>query len=103
MQSKFYGQLDLTLIGQIVKQQPELVKKVNFKKDGKEHQLINVSILVNDDGQPNQYGKVGAVRMDCKEKKDGISYFVGDLKLSGFSNQQAPQPQQEDRYGDLPF
>lgn len=85
MNSKYYGQIDLTKLGRIVKQHPELVKKVDFK-DG-EHKLFNISILESD--QPDNYGNIGTVRVDCKrdEQKQGLSYFVGNLKES------TPRPQ----------
>lgn len=94
MNSKYYGQISLTRLGEIVRQHPELVKEVPFK-DGHKEKFINVSILAEE--QPNQYGKIGAVRVDCKERKDTLNYYVGDLRqsLSNLGQQPQQQPQQQ--------
>lgn len=106
MKTLFYGQLDLTKLGDIARKNPELVKKVQFR-DGREHQLLNVSILAKD--EPDQYGKVATVRVDCKkeEQKDGLVYFVGDLKPSTQEQKQEQStqsvPQTSCNPDDLPF
>ena len=89
-----YGQISLTKLGEIAKHQPDLVKEVTFK-DGHTEKFLNISILVND--EPNQYGKIGAVRVDCKrdQQQQSLNYFIADLKPSQFqdhpqSNQPAP-------------
>ena len=99
MKSKYYGQLSLTRLGEIARQQPELVKEVQFK-DGHKEKFLNISILA--DEQPNQYGKVGAVRVDCKDKKDTLNYYVGDLRQSNFVQQQQPQQPQQRPAWDTP-
>jgi hypothetical protein len=107
-----YGQISLTKLGDIAKKHPALVKEVTFK-DGHKEKFINISILVND--QPNQYGKIGAVRVDCKrdQQQQNLNYWVADLRPSQFQDQQtaqqgnweAPLPPigNDDSNGDLPF
>ena len=107
MNSKMYGQIDLTRLGQIVKQQPSLIKEVQFK-DGT-HKLLNVTILEND--QPDRFGNTATVRVDCKKdiQVQGLSYFVANLKSSGqqnnFDKPAAPLGQQPgiEEDDDLPF
>lgn len=103
-----YGQLDLTVLGKIVRQHPELIKKVTFK-DG-EHQLINIDVFERK--QTDQYGNVAAIKASCKQEqqKQGLSYFLASLKVSQYqhgSNQQTQQParqqQQSGDDSDLPF
>ena len=77
MKTLFYGQLDLTKLGDIARKNPELVKKVQFR-DGREHQLLNVSILAKD--EPDQYGK-GSVWV--KEEK-GVLCDERQLRHVGF-------------------
>ena len=105
----FYGSLDLTKLGVIVRHHPELIKKVQFK-DGSTHQMLNINI--NQKYHEDAYGNVAYMKAAVKraEEKNGVSYFLGELKKSKFdaSNSQKinPQAQQtppvEDN-GDLPF
>lgn len=107
-----YGQISLTKLGEIAKKQPDLVKEVTFK-DGHKEKFLNISILVND--EPNQYGKIGAVRVDCKrdQQQQNLNYWIADLKPSQFQDQQsapqgnweAPQPptSDDDSNDGLPF
>ena len=90
MKTSMYGQISLTKLGEIAKHQPDLVKEVTFK-DGHKEKFINISILVND--QPNQYGKIGAVRVDCKrdQQQQDLNYWIADLKKSTFQDQQPAQ------------
>ena len=94
-----YGQISLTKLWAITQQQKDLVKEVTFK-DGHKEKLLNISILVND--QPNQYGKIGAVRVDCKrdQQQQNLNYWIADLKPSQFQDDQqpAPQPQQQSNW-----
>ena len=104
-----YGQIDLTVLGKLVRQHPDLVKKVNFK-DG-EHQLINVDIFEKQ--QQDQYGNVATIKASCKkdQQKEGLSYYLANLKKSQYQNenQQQGRPQtaapqsQNDNSDDLPF
>lgn len=97
-----YGQISLTKLGEIAKHQPDLVKEVTFK-DGHKEKMLNISILVND--EPNQYGKIGAVRVDCKrdQQQQSLNYWVADLRPSQFQDQ--PQnntpAQQQETYNDI--
>ena len=103
-----YGQLDLTVLGKLVRQHPDLVKKVNFK-DG-EHQLINVDIFEKQ--QQDQYGNVATIKASCKkdQQKEGLSYYLANLKVSQYQNDnqqqsrpQAAAPQSQNDDDNLPF
>ena len=104
----FYGSIDLTKLGQIVKQHPELVKVANMK-DGSQHKFINIDI--NEKQQTDQYGCTAYIKVSCKrdEQKQGLNYYLSDLKPSKFgdSNQQQSQPVQQpvqhNSEDDLPF
>jgi len=104
-----YGSLDLTILGKLVRQHPELVRKVNFK-DG-EHQLINIDVFGKQ--QPDQYDNVATIKASCKkdQQKEGLSYYLANLKVSQYQNdnqQQQPArqnqaPQQSADDDSLPF
>ena len=103
-----YGQIDLTVLGKLVRQHPDLVKKVNFK-DG-EHQLINVDIFEKQ--QQDQYGNVATIKASCKkdQQKEGLSYYLANLKVSQYQNDnqqqsrpQAAAPQSQNDDDNLPF
>ena len=106
MKTSMYGQISLTKLWAITQQQKDLVKEVTFK-DGHKEKLLNISILVND--QPNQYGKIGAVRVDCKrdQQQQDLNYWIADLKKSTFQDQpqnDSPTPSQFTDYDpDLGF
>ena len=106
MKTSMYGQISLTKLGEIVKKHPALVKEVEFK-DGHKEKFLNISILVND--EPNQYGKIGAVRVDCKrdQQQQDLNYWIADLKKSTFQDQpqnDSPTPSQFTDYDpDLGF
>lgn len=90
----YFGSIDLTKLGQLVRQHPELVKVANMK-DGTQHQFINIDISPKQSGA-DQYGNVAYLKVACKkaEQKQGLNYYLADLKLS--QNQQqaaAPAPQ----------
>lgn len=106
-----YGQISLTKLWAITQQQKDLVKEVTFK-DGHKEKFLNISILVND--QPNQYGKIGAIRVDCKrdQQQQNLNYWIADLKPSQFQDQQPAQqgnweaplpPLGQEEESDLPF
>ena len=107
--SSFYGSIDLTKLGQIVRQHPELVKIANMK-DGTQHKFLNIDISPKQ--QADQYGNVAYLKVACKkaEQKQGLNYYLTDLKLSQNSQQQGQQqavsaPQQPviNPSDDLPF
>jgi hypothetical protein len=92
-----YGSLDLTVLGKLVRQHPELVRKVNFK-DG-EHQLINIDVFSKQ--QPDQYDNVATIKASCKkdQQKEGLSYYLANLKVSQYQNdnqQQKPARQKQE-------
>lgn len=103
-----YGTIDLTKLGNIVRQHPELVREVTFK-NGEIHKVINVNI--NQKQQEDQYGNVAYVKVGVKkdDEKQGLNYFLGDLKVSKFGTEQKPQQQAQyyapspNSENDLPF
>ena len=106
MKQIFYGQLDLTKLGQIARSHSELIKEVQFK-DGM-HKLININVFGKD--EPDKFGNTAAIKASCKKanEKQGLNYFVGDLKPSEQNTQQAQQKvtHRDDPInpkGDLPF
>ena len=101
----YFGSIDLTRLGQIVRQHPELVKVANMK-DGTQHKFLNIDI--NPKQQADQYGNVAYLKASCKksEQKQGINYYLCDLKLSQHQQQaQSAQPSAEpsNTSDDLPF
>lgn len=106
-----YGTIDLTVLGQLCRQHPQLIKKVNFR-DG-EHQLLNIDLFAKQ--QADQYGNVAVIKASCKkdERKDNLNYYIANLKVSNYQdngNQQQPSNQnggsQQPESGssnDLPF
>ena len=104
-----YGNLDLTVLGNLVRQHPELVREVDFK-DGK-HKLLNIDVFQKQ--QQDQYGNIATIKASCKkdQQKEGVNYYLANLKVSQYQNQnnqqqiQQPAPQQESNGGtdDLPF
>lgn len=98
-----FGSIDLTKLGQIVRQHPELVKTANMK-DGTTHQFINIDI--NEKQQTDQYGNTAYMKVGCKkdQQKQNLNYYLCDLRPSQYGNQQqpsAPHPQNDD--SELPF
>lgn len=92
--SNFYGSIDLTKLGQVVRQHPELVKTANMK-DGTTHQFIGID--VNEKQETDQYGNSAYVKVSCKKdlQKPGLNYYLGDLKTSQYGQQQQAQPKQQ--------
>ena len=101
-----FGSIDLTKLGQIVRQHPELVKTANMK-DGTAHQFINIDVAEKQ--QTDQYGNTAYLKVACKkeQQKQGINYYLCDLKPSqyGGQQQQAQQPAQQPQNDDseIPF
>lgn len=104
-----YGNLDLTVLGNLVRQHPELIRIVDFK-DGK-HKLLNIDVFEKQ--QQDQYGNIATIKASCKkdQQKEGVNYYLANLKVSQFQNNsnqqqsQQPAPQQESNgvADDLPF
>ena len=104
-----YGSIDLTKLGNVVRQHPELIKSVQFK-DGLHKMLkINVNGKMEDNFGNVAYLRVGIKREDMKQ---GVSYFLGDLKVSNFnggasrvqrSNTTQESRQTDEGNDDLPF
>ena len=93
-----YGSIDLTVLGKLVRNHPDLVKTIIFK-DG-EHKVINIDVFAK--REEDQYGNVAYIKATCKrdEQKEGLNYFLANLKESKFqdapvqqSQQAAPAPQ----------
>lgn len=88
-----YGQLDLTVLGKLVRQHSDLVKTVIFK-DG-EHQLINIDVFAK--RETDKYDNVAIIKASCKKdsQKEGLSYYIANLKESKYQEEQQNQPQQQ--------
>lgn len=88
-----FGQIDLTLISRLMKEQPSLIKKVQFK-DG-EHMLLNVNVGLRQ--QPSNIGCTHYIRASVKrdDAVPGMKYYLGDLKPSTFGNNATAQTQQQ--------
>ena len=89
-----YGSIDLTKLGNVVRQHPELVRNVQFR-DGSVHKILNINI--NQKYQTDQYGNVASVKVGVRrsEERQGVNYYFGELKISQHqqsaqSNSQAP-------------
>ncbi len=88
-----YGQLDLTVLGKLVRQHSDLVKTVIFK-DG-EHQLINIDVFAK--RETDKYDNVAVIKASCKKdsQKEGLSYYIANLKESKYQEEQQNQQQQQ--------
>lgn len=86
--SNYYGKIDLTRLGQIVKAHPERIKKVQFK-DG-EHMLLDINVKSK---QKDDYGNVAYINIGVRnvDKKEGIKYYIADLKESQYGDNQPQQ------------
>lgn len=80
MKTLFYGQLDLTKLGEVIRKMPALQKQAQFK-DG-QHKLVYASILETD--KPDKFGNTLTLVIDCKkeERVEGVNCFVGNFKPS---------------------
>jgi len=79
----YYGQLDLTALGNIIRQHPQLVKEVTFQ-DGTTHKFINIDI--QERRQPSRNGHTHYCKVSCKkdEQVEGMKYYIADLKTSNY-------------------
>ena len=86
-----YGNLDLTVLGNLVRQHPELIREAEFK-DGK-HKLLNIDVYQK---QQDQYGNVATIKASCKkdQQKQGVNYYLANLKVSQYQNNSQQQTQQ---------
>lgn len=77
----YYGSIDLTKLGLLVRQHPELVKTANMK-DGTQHKFLNIGI--DPKRQTDQFGNCAYIKASCKkeQQKQGVNYYLCDLKLS---------------------
>lgn len=105
--ASYYGSIDLTKLGEIVRKHPELVRVANMK-DGSQHKFLNIDINEKQNGA-DQYGNVAYLKASCKkdQQKHGVNYYLCDLKESQNSNQQqqaaAPQSNSGGDDSELPF
>lgn len=92
--ANYYGSLDVTELGNIVRQHPELVKSVQLK-DGTTHKFVNINVMEKQ--QPDQYGHSASIKVSCKkeQRKEGVKYYISNLKVSQYGNQQQQQPPQQ--------
>ena len=78
-------------------------------KDGSQHKFLNINI--DEKQQVDQYGNSAYLKVSCKkdEQKQGLNYYLCDLKTSKYGDnnqQQAQQPVQQPQNNsndDLPF
>lgn len=75
-----YGQINFDELYEMLKNQPELVKKVTFK-NGKTARMVNVSIVAMKN--TDNYGNTMAIKINPRDKKkEGANYYFGKLKES---------------------
>jgi len=112
--ANYYGSIDLTVLGKIIRQHPELIRKVNFR-NGEEHQMLNIDVFTKE--VEDQYGNTASIKVSCKKEsqKQGLNYYVANLRKSQFQDggqqsqnnqQQQQQPvyqSQANTADDLPF
>lgn len=112
----YYGQLDITALGNIARQHPQLIKEVTFQ-DGTTHKFI--SIDVQERRQPSDRGHTHYIKASCKKDQqiEGLKYYIADLKTSNYgtvpqqarpaanNSEQAPanEPSKSDSDEELPF
>ena len=105
--ANLYGQLDLSKLGDFVRQNPEAVKVVTFK-DGTTHKMLNVSI--SERRQVDNFGNDHYIKIYVPKEqiKQGVNYFIADIKSRTQANtqqqtqQQAPLPQTPEQQEQLP-
>ena len=92
---RLYGTIDLTAIGRIVRNHPELVQEVMFK-DGA-HKMLRIDVHAKK--EVDQYGNVAFIKATCKkeEQREGVNYYISNLKESKYQDE-PQQPQQTNMY-----
>lgn len=100
MKQQYYGKIDLTKLGQIARQHSELVEEVEFK-DGT-HKLLKVSVFQKD--VADKFGNTACIKANCKreEERQGVNYFVADLKASTPRNETHREEPNEPRKSNIP-
>lgn len=94
----YYGSIDLAQLGEIVRQQPSLVKVVTTK-DGRTRKFIDV--YFNPRKEASQYGHTHYLKVGVKkaEEKDNLRYYIGDFKPV----EPNERPATDEDVGDIPF
>lgn len=97
-QTSYYGQIDLAILGDIVRKQPNLVKVVTGK-DGKTRKFIDV--YFNPRQQADNYGRTHYMKVAVKkeEAKEGLRYYIGDFK----PNEKQEREAKAEDVDNLPF
>lgn len=103
--NNMYGQIDLTILGDFVRNHPDAVKRVHFNSDGRDHQLINVNLYEN--REPDKNGNTHALKISLAKEKQlqGEKLYCANLKPSQqqASAPAAPAPAPAEDNGGLPF
>lgn len=100
--SNYYGSICLSDIPK------ELIKRVTCR-DGQVRAYLNISIVERK--TPSQYGNTHVVSCAPRkeERKDGVNYFIGDVRPFGDRTDAAPAPSpspvvpEKKEEDDLPF
>lgn len=100
----FFGQLDFTLLCRLWREHKELFQMVDFK-DGK-HAILKTNF--NARQQADDHGNTHYLQAACKkdERKQGLSYYLGNFRPSTNNSQTQQQPAQQSQANaaeDLPF
>ena len=75
-----YGRIDLTKLGEVVRNHPEMIKTWT-DKNGVEHKQINVNVYSKD---KDDYGNVAFMKIPCKPENMKLqkgAYYFCDLKI----------------------
>lgn len=91
--SNFYGSIDFTQLGEIIRKHPELVKV----SERNQHKYLGVDIIEKD--AVDEYGHKGFIKVSCKKenRKEGVKYYIANVKLSQYQDNAPAQglyPQQ---------
>lgn len=84
--TEFYGEISLKKLGDIVRQHEALVRNVHFNKP-EPHDEKMLKIIVREK-QTDFSDAFIAVSCKKDEQKEGLSYIIGNLKISNIGNQQ---------------
>lgn len=87
--SNFYGSIDLTQLGEIIRKHPELVKV----SERNQHKYLGVDIIEKD--AVDEYGNKGFIKVSCKKenRKEGVKYYIANVKLSQYQDNAPMQGQ----------
>ena len=78
-----FGRIDLTKLSQLLLADPS-IKKAYVDKMGKTHEYIDIDICERK--TPSEFGDVAFIKVAPREKKDGVNYYLADLKVSKFQD-----------------